>query len=138
MSKLKMITAHNNERALDQCGEGYTIMIRPLDRRIEWRDREGNSFSKRTVERDAFDALMGVIKHWMLGTGPEDVTYYGQFKTPEEYSAWCAGLLCEDHEVRWDILCEYTDGSLSVFICTGSLAFPKPFGDAALQVPVDA
>ena len=133
MSKLKMITVHNNERSTDNCGDDYTMIIRPSERRIERLDRSGHTIARKMLERGVFDNLLDGIKQWMLGAGPDDVTYYGQFKTADEYNAWCASLMCEDHEVRWDVLCEYTDGSFISFVCTDSHSFPAPFYAAAMQ-----
>ena len=138
MSKIKLITVHNNERAVDGCGEDYVLTIRPLEHRMDWRDRSGNALGKNRLTGSDFDTMLDEIKRWMLGAGPEDVTYYGQFKTQEEYAEWCAALLCEDHEVLWDVQCEYTDGSCAVFICADSRPFPAPFASVIQKAVIAA
>lgn len=133
MSKLKMITAHNNERAIERGGKGYILTICSTDRKIVWQDCSGNSFGRRVPDREEFERIMSRIKQWLLNAGPDDATYYGQFKSVGEFDEWCAELLCEDCEVKWDVICEYSDGSLAAYVCTDSREFPEPLGETALM-----
>jgi len=123
MTAIKLISArHINGRQV------RIITLRPATRRIDYM----NSLISVRPERNNvldFDDAMERIRKWQANVGPDEVTYHGTFKDAADYAAWCADLLCDDHNVVWDVTIEYEGGGMAAYICTSDRAFPLVFDD---------
>ena len=109
-------------------GRVRILSLRTDTRRIDYMNSMISVKPEQNKVVDFNDALERIVK-WQLSVGPDDVTYHGVFKNSAAYGAWCADLLCDDHNVKWDVTVEYTSGSIAAYICTSELPFPLVFDD---------
>lgn len=120
-SNMKDITVRNfGENRL------HMVMIHPQTNRFESLNADGTIKPCSIVGLD-LDLALVRIERWIDTVTPDDVTYYGSFRSLAEYAAWRAELPCGDQEVRWDVTVETTSGQIRAYICTSNLALPQVF-----------
>ena len=76
-----------------------------------------------------FAAALAELDAWMSAAGPEDVTYYGMFKSVDQYDAWRGELYDENCEASWEFTVLRKDGSITSYVSDTSHPFPKLFQD---------
>ena len=104
------------------------VMMHPRTNRAEYLNATKTSKPQPDARFDMEHALSH-IERWIDTVGPDDVTYYGSFRSPAGYAAWRAELLCSDREVRWDVTVETANGRIKAYICTSNLPLPQVFKD---------
>ena len=104
------------------------VMMHPRTNRAEYLNTAKTIRPQQVVRFDMEHALSR-IERWIDTVTPDDVTYYGSFRSTQEYAIWRTGLLCGDREVRWDVTVETADGRIKAYICTSNVPLPQVFKD---------
>ena len=110
-SKLRMVTMHPRTNRMEYLNTDKDIRPRRIDR-ID----AGRVFEQ--------------VENWLGTASPDDVTYYGSFRSLVQYAAWRGELLCESQDVQWDITVEYTSGEIASYVSTAlNRPLPQVFAD---------
>lgn len=110
-SKLHMVSMHPHTNRMEYLNADKTIRPQPI----------GCSSADHTIEQ---------VERWLDTASPDDVTYYGSFRSLVAYAAWRGELLCEDQEVQWDVTVEYTSGEIASYVSTAlNRPLPQVFAD---------
>ena len=105
------------------------VTMRPRTSRMEYLNAE-KDIRPRRIDRIEAGQAFEQIENWLGTASPDDVTYYGSFRSLVQYAAWRGELLCESQDVQWDITVEYTSGEIASYVSTAlNRPLPQVFAD---------
>jgi len=107
----------------------HMITMHPHTNRMEYLNAE-KEIRPRPIDCGGANRVIGEVENWIGTASPDDVTYYGSFRSLVQYAAWRGELLCEDQEVQWDVTVEYTSGEIASYVSTAlNRPLPEVFAD---------